>query len=188
MRIIAGIWRGRRIAAPTGQQTRPTADRARETLFSMLVSRLGGFTDLAVADLFAGSGALGLEAMSRGAATCLFIERDAQTLAAIRANITALGAAGATLRAGDAENPGPAPAPFNLIFLDPPYGSVDCGALIDRLITAGWTKVGTVFSVETGHDEAPQPRSACLLTSRKVGKAMLHLFESRVTLAPHNSI
>ncbi len=86
MRIIAGEWRGRPLVAPKGDATRPTADRTRETLFSMLTSRLGSFEGLAVGDFFAGSGALGLEALSRGAATCLFVERERDAVAAIRAN------------------------------------------------------------------------------------------------------
>jgi 16S rRNA (guanine966-N2)-methyltransferase len=73
MRIIAGAWRGRSLEAPPGLATRPTADRVRETLFSMLASRLGSFVELRVADLFAGSGALGLEALSRGAASATFV-------------------------------------------------------------------------------------------------------------------
>ncbi|MEN9926367.1 MAG: rRNA ((966)-N(2))-methyltransferase RsmD, partial [Pseudomonadota bacterium] len=77
LRIIAGEWRGRKMQAPAGDTTRPTADRTRETLFSMLVSRIGDFDGLAVADLFAGSGALGLEALSRGAGSCIFVEQDA---------------------------------------------------------------------------------------------------------------
>ena len=93
MRIIAGDWRGRPLQAPAGQGTRPTSDRTRETLFSMLVSRLGSFEGLRVADLYAGSGALGLEALSRGAAHALFIEKDPSALAAIRANLEALSAA-----------------------------------------------------------------------------------------------
>ena len=76
LRIIAGQWRGRKLQAPPGETTRPTADRTRETLFSMLVSRLGSFEGLSVADLFAGSGALGLEALSRGAGSCVFVEQD----------------------------------------------------------------------------------------------------------------
>lgn len=176
MRIIAGQYRGRQIIAPTGQQTRPTADRARETLFSMLASRLGGFTDLAVADLYAGSGALGLEALSRGAAICLFVENDRAALDAIRVNIAALGASGTTVRAGDASHPVPAATPFDLIFLDPPYGSVDCGALIDQLIEQGWAHDATIISVETEHGDAPTPLRATPLVSRKAGKAMLHLF------------
>ena len=87
MRIIAGQWRGRKLVAPPGDATRPTADRTRETLFSMLISRLGSFEGLRVADLFAGSGALGIEALSRGAAQCLFVEQDAVALKTIRANL-----------------------------------------------------------------------------------------------------
>ena len=90
MRIIAGEWRGRPLRAPEGDTTRPTADRTRETLFSMLLSRLGSFEGLSVADLFAGSGALGLEALSRGAASCLFVEQDPGAIRAIRANLAAL--------------------------------------------------------------------------------------------------
>ena len=93
MRIIAGAWRGRPLAAPAGAATRPTADRARETLFSMLTSRLGTFEGLTVADLFAGTGALGLEALSRGAAHATFVETDRSALAALKANIAKLGAA-----------------------------------------------------------------------------------------------
>ncbi|MEO5972320.1 MAG: RsmD family RNA methyltransferase, partial [Sphingomicrobium sp.] len=92
MRIIAGAWRGRPLKAPAGTATRPTADRVRETLFSMLVSRIGAFEDLRVADVFAGSGALGLEALSRGAATATFLDSDPKAVAAIKANAAALGA------------------------------------------------------------------------------------------------
>ena len=90
MRIVAGEWRRRLLKAPPGEATRPTSDRTRETLFNMLASRLGSFEGLAVADLFAGSGALGLEALSRGAATCLFVEQDPAAIRALRANIAAL--------------------------------------------------------------------------------------------------
>ena len=92
MRIIAGGWRGRKLIAPAGDTTRPTGDRTRETLFNMLASRLGDFDGLTVADLFAGSGALGLEALSRGAASCLFVEQEAAAAETIRRNITALDA------------------------------------------------------------------------------------------------
>src|SRR5687768_3674487 len=92
MRIIAGAWRGRPLAAPPGQATRPTSDRAREGLFSMLQSRIGSFEGLRVADLFAGTGALGLEALSRGAGHCTFIEKDRAALDVLRRNIERLGA------------------------------------------------------------------------------------------------
>jgi 16S rRNA (guanine966-N2)-methyltransferase len=91
MRIVAGEWRGRKLVAPEGKQTRPTADRTRETLFSMLSSRLGSFEGLRVADLYAGSGALGLEALSRGAAHVTLVEIDRAALKAIDANVTSLG-------------------------------------------------------------------------------------------------
>ena len=87
MRIIAGNWKRRQLRAPVGEATRPTADRTRETLFSMLVSRLGSFEGLGVADLFAGSGALGLEALSRGCGSCLFVEEDKRAIDAIRAKV-----------------------------------------------------------------------------------------------------
>lgn len=90
MRIIAGEWRGRKLIAPKGDSTRPTADRTRETLFNMLASRLGSFEGLTVLDLFAGSGALGLEALSRGASQCLFVEQDADAVKAIRSNVNSL--------------------------------------------------------------------------------------------------
>ncbi|MDB5713761.1 MAG: rRNA ((966)-N(2))-methyltransferase RsmD [Sphingomonadales bacterium] len=87
MRIISGIYRGRPLVAPKGDTTRPTADRTREALFSMLVSRLGDFEGLRVLDLFAGSGALGLEALSRGAASCTFVEQDGEAITALKTNI-----------------------------------------------------------------------------------------------------
>jgi 16S rRNA (guanine966-N2)-methyltransferase len=87
MRIISGIYRGRPLVAPKGETTRPTADRTREALFSMLISRLGSFEGLRVLDLFAGSGALGLEALSRGAASCTFVEQDGDAITALKANI-----------------------------------------------------------------------------------------------------
>src|SRR4029078_11255740 len=92
MRIIAGEWRGRPLETPTGQATRPTAGRVRETLFSMLTSRIGSFEDLRVADLFAGSGALGLEALSRGAASATFVESSPDAGAITRRNADRLGA------------------------------------------------------------------------------------------------
>src|SRR5690606_40507941 len=91
MRVISGEWRGRKLLAPKNDATRPTADRTRETLFSMLASRLGSFEGLYVADLFAGSGALGLEALSRGAEQCLFAEQDRDALDALRQNPGPLG-------------------------------------------------------------------------------------------------
>src|SRR3954464_15593304 len=131
MRIIAGRWRGRPLLAPTGQATRPTADRAREAIFSMLASRLGSFEGLRVVDLFAGSGALGLEALSRGAAHCVFVDKDRAAVDAIRANIATLGASGDVVPGG-AEH-ARVPGPLDLAFLDPPYGSGLAASALQRL-------------------------------------------------------
>src|SRR5215213_7421990 len=121
MRIIAGEWRGRPLIAPPGKATRPTADRVRETLFSMLVSRLGLFEDLRVADLFAGSGALGFEALSRGAAEATFVENDPAAAAAIRTNAEELGASGRVAILVRSALMLPKSGPFDLVFTDPPY-------------------------------------------------------------------
>jgi 16S rRNA (guanine966-N2)-methyltransferase len=147
MRIIAGQWRGRPLFAPPGQATRPTSDRTREALFSMLASRLGTFEGLRVADLFAGSGALGLEALSRGAAHCTFVENDRQAVDSIRRNLAAFGAS-ADVLAASAEHVR-IPGEIDLAFLDPPYRSGLAAAALARLPLApgGWV------SVETARDE-----------------------------------
>lgn len=152
MRIISGQWRGRQLVAPKGETTRPTADRTREALFSMLVSRVGSFDGLAVADLFAGSGALGLEALSRGAATCVFVEHDKHALDALRGNLTKLGAKG-DVRAQSVMALGPAPAPLDIILMDPPYGSGAGVVALDRLARLGWVGPASWISIETQHKE-----------------------------------
>ena len=176
MRIIAGEWRGRKLVAPQGDSTRPTADRTRETLFSMLVSRLGSFAGLAAADLFAGSGALGLEALSRGAATCLFVEQDAPALRALRANIANLHAQPQSdVRAASVLTLPPAKAPLDLILLDPPYGSGAGAVALEKLARLGWIGAGTWISLETAHDEEPKPKGFVIDAERKVGKAKITL-------------
>lgn len=179
MRIIAGEWRGRKLAAPAGEATRPTADRVRETLFSMLASRLGDFSGLAVADLFAGSGALGLEALSRGAATCLFAENDAAALRALRANIAALGAQPrADVRAASVLALGHAREPLDLILLDPPYYGGAGAVALDKLARLGWIGEATWVSLETAHDEAAAVKGLVIEVERKVGKAKLTLLRA----------
>lgn len=176
MRIIAGDWRGRKLVAPKGEATRPTADRTRETLFSMLTSRVGSFEGLAVADLFAGSGALGLEALSRGAASCLFVEQDRAALDAIRANVAALDArTRAQVSAGSVMTLGPAKAAHDLILLDPPYGTGAAGVALDRLLRLGWIGPGTWIAAETGARETLEVRTLEIEAERKVGKARLWL-------------
>ena len=176
MRIIAGEWRGRRLVAPKGETTRPTADRTRETLFSMLVSRLGAFEGLSIADLFAGSGALGLEALSRGAASCIFAEQDAAAVRALRANIAHLGAeAQSDVRAGSVLTLPIAKAPLDLILLDPPYGSGAGAVALERLARLGWISAGTWISLETAHDEEAKLKGFTIDAERKVGKARITL-------------
>ena len=176
MRIIAGIWRGRLLATPKGSATRPTADRAREALFSMLTSRFGSFDGLAVADLFAGSGALGLEALSRGAASCLFVEHDKPALDALRANIAALGAGPATdVRAMSVLALGPARAPLDLIMMDPPYGSGAGAVALDKLARLGWAGPATWISIETARDERIEVAGFAADAERVYGKAKLTL-------------
>ena len=178
MRIIAGQWRGRKLQAPAGETTRPTADRTRETLFSMLVSRLGTFEGLAVADLFAGSGALGLEALSRGAATCIFVEQDAAAIRALRANIANLQATGASdVRASSVLTLGPAKAPLDLILLDPPYGSGAGEVALDKLQRLGWVGPATWISLETAYNEMPTIKGLQAVADRKVGKARITLLQ-----------
>ncbi len=176
MRVIAGEWRGRKLVAPTGEITRPTSDRTRETLFSMLVSRLGAFEGLKVADLFAGSGALGIEALSRGAASCLFVEQDAAAIRALRSNIANLQvAARSDVRAASVLALGPAPAPLDLILLDPPYGSGAGVVALEKLNRLGWIGPATWISLETALKEDATVKGLEPESERKVGKARITL-------------
>ncbi len=176
MRIIAGEWKRRPLKAPPGDTTRPTADRTRETLFSMLVSRLGSFEGLSVADLFAGSGALGLEALSRGAAHCLFAEQDPAAIRALRANIAAFRAQSqCDVRAGSVMALGPAKSPLDLILMDPPYGTGAGQVALDKLGRLGWIGPATWISLETARDEEIKLRGFDVDAERNVGKAKLTL-------------
>lgn len=178
MRIIAGEWRGRTIEAPPGSVTRPTADRVRETLFSMLVSRLGSFEGLRVADLFAGSGALGLEALSRGAAHATFVEANAMAAAAIRRNLEALSAgARAHVMIGSALLL-PKAEPFDLILADPPYAAAGGPAVAQAVLAAGWLAHGGWLSIETHRYDQVESVGLIVESSREVGRA-------RITLLRH---
>ncbi|WP_271438535.1 16S rRNA (guanine(966)-N(2))-methyltransferase RsmD [Pontixanthobacter luteolus] len=176
MRIIAGEWRGRKITAPKGETTRPTADRTRETLFSMLTSRLGTFEGLSVGDMFAGSGALGLEALSRGAAHCLFVEQEEQALKAIRANIAAFGAREKSdVRAASVMGLGSARQPLDLIMLDPPYDTGAGMVALDKMQRQGWINEATWIALETGLKEDVSVKNFEIDVERKVGKAKITL-------------
>ena len=172
MRIIAGQWRGRKLIAPPGQQTRPTADRTRETLFSMLTSRVGSLEDLRVADLYAGSGALGLEAMSRGAAHCTFVESDRAAVDAIRANAASLGATGTEILATSAVRL-PTAAPFHLILADPPYAQGSGSAVVSSVVKADWLAPGGWMAVETERGTTVDPGPLTVEVERDTGRARL---------------
>lgn len=171
MRIIAGRWRGRVLVAPAGDATRPTSDRAREALFSMLLSRLGTLEGLKVADICAGTGALGLEALSRGAAHCTFVERDRAAIEALRRNVAALGAE-ADIRPTAAESF--AGGAYDLVLMDPPYGTGLANKVLPKIGFApgGWA------SVETGRDEAVAPAGFTVEADRVHGKARITLLRS----------
>jgi 16S rRNA (guanine966-N2)-methyltransferase len=161
MRIVAGEFRGRALVAPQGPATRPTADRARQAVFNILEHApwSAGLRDVRVIDLFAGSGALGLEALSRGAAFALFVETDETARGAIRDNIEAMGLFGRTrVHRRDATSLGVLPGadgpPFELAFLDPPYGKGLGEQALARLAEGGWLAKDALVVFERGADEA----------------------------------
>jgi len=176
MRIISGQWRGRPLVAPKGELTRPTADRTRETLFSMLVSRLGSFEGLRIADLYAGSGALALEALSRGAAHAVLIENDRAALTAIETNAAKLGATALIeLRAMSAARL-PRQMPFDLVLADPPYGSGSGTKVAKAVLNAEWLNPGGWLAIETAKgDPVEAPPGLTVEATRDVGRAQLTL-------------
>ena len=179
MRVISGEWRGRKLVAPKNDATRPTADRTRETLFSMLASRLGSFEGLHVADLFAGSGALGIEALSRGAAHVLFAEQDKGALDALKNNLATLGATPrADVRAGSVLRLGPAKRSYDLLLLDAPYGTGAASVALDKLKRLGWVGPDSWIAIETAATEAVEVAGFEIEAERRVGKAKLTLLRS----------
>jgi 16S rRNA (guanine966-N2)-methyltransferase len=178
MRIVGGRFKGRNIAAPPGRDTRPTGERAREAVFNILdhAPWTPGIEGRRVLDLFAGSGALGLEAMSRGAAFALFVETDAAARGAIRDNIEALGLFGATrIHRRDATDLGAKPAglgePFDLVFLDPPYGKGLGEQALSRLGPGGWITSDALIVLECAVDETPAAPGFETLDTRTYGAA-----------------
>ena len=158
--------------------TRPTGDRVRETLFSMLASRLGSFEDLKVADLYAGSGALGLEALSRGAALACFVEQDQRAVAAIRANVASLAAADrARIIAGAIES-ARADQTYDLVFADPPYAAGSGSAALKQILKQGWAAEHAWISVETERGEVVDPQGCTVEAERDVGRARLTLIRA----------
>ena len=172
---------GRRISVPrTG--IRPTTDRVRESLFNVLAARMD-LTDAAVLDLYAGSGALGLEALSRGAASATFVESDARAAAVVAGNIAALGAEGAALRLGTvaAVLSAGTERPVDLVLADPPYDitGAEVEAMIAALIAGGWTEAGTVVVVERRASSQPLtwPAGWSVWPDRRYGDTRIELAE-----------
>jgi 16S rRNA (guanine966-N2)-methyltransferase len=179
VRIVGGALKGRPIRTPPGLDTRPTSDRARQAVFNILEHApwSGGVAGERVIDLFAGSGAMGLEALSRGAASCLFIERARPAAAVIRQNIEALRLGErARLLERDASRLGPAPAGVGLAFLDPPYHSGLGLLALGSLRSGGWLEPGAVAVLETAADEEPAvPEGFEALDRRRYGAAAVTL-------------
>ena len=179
MRIIAGEWRGRKLVAPQGKTTRPTADRTRETLFSMLASRLGSFDGLRVADLYAGSGALGLEALSRGATHATFVEMERAAIRAIEANAASFGAVSKVAIRAISAAALPASEPFDVVFADPPYVEGSGTAVAAAVAKAGWLSDGGWMAVETHRGDAVTPPEGWEVDAeRDVGRARLTLLRA----------
>jgi 16S rRNA (guanine966-N2)-methyltransferase len=160
LRIVSGEFRGKALVAPAGQATRPTSDRARESIFNILEHApwSDGVRDRRVIDLFAGSGGLGFEAISRGAAFCLFVETDEAARGAIRDNVDALGLFGRTrVHRRDAtdlgQRPGADGPAFDLAFLDPPYAKGLGEIALVKLASGGWLAPGAVVVFERGVSE-----------------------------------
>lgn len=186
MRIVGGAFKGRAIVAPSGRDTRPTSDRARESVFNVLAHAdwSAGIEGRRVLDLFAGSGALGLEAMSRGAAFALFVETDAAARGAIRDNIEALGLFGATrIHRRDATDLGAKPAglgePFDLVFLDPPYAKHLGERALERLGEGGWITPDALIVLEVGAEESPVTPAFERLDERGYGAAKVLFLKPR---------
>jgi 16S rRNA (guanine966-N2)-methyltransferase len=173
MRIIAGKFRGRRLLAPKGDAIRPTGDRAREALFDILEHGAPPLRDAAFLDLFCGTGAVGLEAHSRGASEVLLIDHDRAALKLAEANIARLGAPpGVRLLARDATLLGPAPHPFDLVFLDPPYRSGLAAAALEGLARGGWLSADARLIVElAARDDLGLPPAYALERERRYGGA-----------------
>ncbi len=183
MRIIAGRHRGRTLVAPSGEATRPTAERVRQALFDMLWhAPWGGRTtiqDQLVLDAFAGTGALGLEALSRGADHCTFIENAKPALAALRANIAACREDARTaVLAADATRPPPARVPCGLVFLDPPYGQGLVERALAALGAAGWIAPDALVVAETAQDEVLDLPGYTPVATRSHGAATVHVLRA----------
>ncbi|WP_285493279.1 16S rRNA (guanine(966)-N(2))-methyltransferase RsmD [Actinomadura sp. NBRC 104425] len=177
-RVIAGSAGGRRLVVPAGRDTRPTSDRAREGLFSTIGALLGPLDGLRVADLYAGSGAVGLEALSRGAAHALLVESHPRAVKVIRENAAALRLPGARICADRVERlvRRPPDEPYDLVFADPPYALSDDAvtSLLEALRDQGWTAPDALVVVERAARGAPHrwPEGYLPERDRRYGEAV----------------
>lgn len=183
MRIVGGAFRGRALAAPSDMRIRPTTDRTREALFNVLEHRFAGRIERArVLDLFAGTGALGLEALSRGAAACLFVEEDAEARGLIRTNMETLGLNGrAKIFRRDATRLGEAGAiaPFSLVFADPPYGKGFAPPALAAALAGGWLEASALCVVEEALETAFEvPVGFSLVDTRAYGETVVRFLEA----------
>lgn len=183
MRIVAGRFKGKPLAAPKGWDIRPTSDKAREAIFNILAHGIEGFRleKALVLDLFSGTGALGLEALSRGASYCLFVEENAEARALIRRNIESLGVAGETrIFRRDATGLGEAKAVgrFDMLFADPPYGRGLAELALRSASQGGWLKPEALCVVEEeAESELAPPAGFELLQRRVYGAAAVHFLK-----------
>lgn len=175
VRIIGGTWRGRKLHFPDAPGLRPTPDRVRETVFNWLQGETAGRRCL---DLFAGSGALGLEALSRGASEVVFVESDARAARAVAETLQVLDCARGKVVRTDASTflAGP-PEPFDLVFLDPPYAERALPRACEALEAGGWLKPGALVYLEdrAGEGEPALPAGWELLKSKRAGDVGYHL-------------
>jgi 16S rRNA (guanine966-N2)-methyltransferase len=180
MRIISGQWRGRKIEAPPekDRHIRPTSDRVRENLFNILSSRFGGsLNDQHVADLCAGTGALGFEALSRGAASCLFVDNERWVIELIARNIQVLKADGAAnVLRGDVTRLPKALKPVDIILFDPPYDASFVTATMELLVAQNWTHENTLLAMEQATSVDVSSSAWKIDDERRYGKTKLMFF------------
>jgi 16S rRNA (guanine966-N2)-methyltransferase len=185
MRIVAGKYRGRNLVTPDNREIRPTTDRVRESLFSILESGYSQYlSNTRTLDLFAGTGALGLEAISRGVEFAVFVESSQQGINLIRKNIELLGAGDQTkVIRSDAALLGPVGSlqPFNLVFADPPYNKGNADKALDCLINDGWLCQDALIIIEESADSPPPQLAHCrILDERKFGDTKIWISEVHV--------
>ena len=188
MRIVGGRFKGRALTAPSSRAIRPTSDRLRESIFDILEHRFPGHIEGArVVDLFAGSGAMAIEALSRGARSALLIDNGAEARALIRANVEAFALGGVTrIWRADATLLGAAPAggPFGLAFIDPPYGQGLAGPALASLIEGGWLDADALCVVEeAAKAEIAAPARLTRVDERTYSDTRIAIFEAREATA-----